>query len=153
MSQSLFKVVDHSKTQVVIEVAALTALDVAHHPFLDSRYAYITIKRGPNPTYTIIDHDGHVMNHFTIYESDRNVSDVELELTQALKNFAAQEPIFINQRGHALPDEIHPVTSRDAELPYSLILHFHDNQEMVLDFATKFDRQTYINTKLPDLAN
>lgn len=46
MENTLFEIIDFSDTRVIIKVTALNALDVAFHPFLDSKMAYISVQRG-----------------------------------------------------------------------------------------------------------
>lgn len=153
MENTLFEIIDFSDTRVIIKVTALNALDVAFHPFLDSKMAYISVQRGAQPTFSVINHDGHVTTRFTLTTDDRHVEPIERELASAVKNFAAQKPIFINQCTDALPESIRPIINQDTELPYSLVLHFENYQDLTLDFKTKFDRQQYIDTKLPQFAN
>lgn len=85
MENTLFEIIDFSDTRVIIKVTALNALDVAFHPFLDSKMAYISVQRGAQPTFSVINHDGHVTTRFTLTTDDRHVEPVERELASAVK--------------------------------------------------------------------
>lgn len=57
--KSVFTLEERTPDQVIVKVNAVNdPLVIARHPYIDSKMAYITVTRGENHVFTVINHDG-----------------------------------------------------------------------------------------------
>lgn len=92
----VFNLVEETREQVVVEVNAKDPLTVAKHPYVTAQMRYVTVTRGEDNVFTIVNDDGSTWSCYEGLSGYTVVSENVRRLKEELKSFLKSEHVFLD---------------------------------------------------------
>ena len=100
----MYKIIENTNEQVILEVPELSPLDVAKHPYLSADWSYITVAKGKKYTLTVVKKDGSTLSFSWSANRQTFLPDNAERLRESVMNFLKEKSICLSVTTDEEPD-------------------------------------------------